>query len=328
MKFKGQACHKLILAGEHLVVHGYQGLAVPLLDKLTICTITDNHNKIIFNNTQLSGEEIMGFRNEMQLFYHLLGLTDAQISILDTFGFEFDMQADTGVGLGSSASFALAIIRALASFTSQELSIQEQLDLVGTFEKIYHGNPSGIDHTTIVLEKPILWKGKDDFEPLDLKMPPFWSQVQIENSGKPAESTKEMIEYFATKFHGLDPAMLNSLNAEIPNLIASLQNNDLAEFKRIINLYGQFLESIPLCTPSVIAANQKIRQGDSAVKEHTTKLAKGEGDAKEEAKVEGKGKETGEAKGEEKAKSGSFGAAKICGAGGLTAGSGIVLSVK
>jgi mevalonate kinase len=93
-----------------------------------------------------------------------------------------------------------------------------------------------------------------------------------------------MVKYFSTKYPLLQQDYLVNLNSHIPILIQALEKNNLSQFKEVINLYGKFLESIPICTPQVAIANNLIREQN--------------------------------------------GAAKVCGAGGLTNGSGIVLSIN
>ena len=281
MEFKGSACAKLILAGEHLVVHGYDGLAIPLLDKQTTITLRPN-SITTFNNGELSDSQLAELNTELKVFCQLLNL---DIDQLNGYGFEVNL-IDTGIGLGASASFAVAMLKVLANFKGETLTQNQLLEYAGEIEKLYHGNPSGIDHTTIVLEQPILFHGSTKtFTPLQIELPEFFkTHTQLINTGKPKESTKQMVEFVTPKIQSFPKKQLDELNAELPKLIQSLQENNLPEFKRIINIYGQFLESLPICTNAVKDQSSQIRTHG--------------------------------------------GAAKICGAGGLSDGSGILLTVK
>jgi mevalonate kinase len=289
MEYRSTACTKLILAGEHLVVHGYDGLAIPLFEKPTIVTITSvqksENPSVSFNKKLLTAKELVTFNQDLEFYSDILNLTDTKKKQLKQFSFDIELPF-VGVGLGASASFAVAMSKILAEFSGQKLSQQKLLNLALQAEKRYHGNPSGIDHTTIVLEQPILFKGKDkSFIPQPVELPEFWSKVTVHNTGKPNETTKEMVDYVTQKLPTFNQVELDELNSQIPALLESFKANDSQEFARIINLYGIFLESIPICTPETIAENQKIRTKQGA-------------------------------------------AAKVCGAGGLTNGSGIVLEFR
>jgi mevalonate kinase len=285
MEFISTACSKLILAGEHLVVHGYDGVAIPIFDNPTRITASILPEKKIFYNTQiLDGNLLEIFLQDLNFYSELLNLSQKQTSELSEFSFNVTLPS-VGVGLGASASFAVAMLKLIASFSNQTLTTEKLLELSGLAEKKYHGTPSGIDHNTIVLEKPIFLNGKTkQFIPQDLQMPEFWTNIKLINTGKPDETTKEMVAYVTNKFQTLDQSKIKSLNNQIPDLIKALKTNDFDTFKHIINSFGVFLESIPITTPEVTSQNQKFRTKNAA--------------------------------------------AKVCGAGGLKNGSGIVLTTK
>ena len=50
-----------------------------------------------------------------------------------------------GGGLGSSAAFSVALIRALASLSGQTLSIDQIDGIALESEQLFHGRPSGVD---------------------------------------------------------------------------------------------------------------------------------------------------------------------------------------
>lgn len=286
MEFVSTACSKLILAGEHLVVHGYNALSIPLFDHPTKITLNTNPNQkpnILFNQKLLSKTEFQVFQDDLVFFTNLIGLNPKQFDQLTNSSFTVGLPF-IGVGLGASASFAIAMIKLLAEFSEIKLDQSSLLDFSMQAEIRYHGNPSGIDHTTIICEQPILFYGKTkQFELLNFDLPQFVKKAQIINTGKPKESTKQMVEYVTKKFKNIDPSLLSSVNDNLPVLIQALKSSNLLQFKQIINIYGEFLESIPICTPVIKLENELFRQ---------------------------KG-----------------GAAKICGAGGLTNASGVVLKI-
>lgn len=100
-----------------------------------------------------------------------------------------------GAGLGSSAAYAVA----LSALKTGKLDLEKISSLAYEMEKQRHGNPSGVDNT-IVAYGGFLWYRKESedlktFKQIDskVKLPKLF----LLNSGKPAESTKQMVGYVA-----------------------------------------------------------------------------------------------------------------------------------
>ena len=72
-------------------------------------------------------------------------------------------------GLGSSASTAVALIRALIKFLGQSSDEEVVNQLAFNVEKTIHGNPSGVDNTVIAYEKPIFFIKDTPIEFLSIK---------------------------------------------------------------------------------------------------------------------------------------------------------------
>jgi mevalonate kinase len=72
-------------------------------------------------------------------------------------------------GLGSGAAVSVAIIRGLSSYFGCCLSDKQVSDLAYESEKIYHGNPSGIDNTVIAYDKAVYFIRGSEMMPLIIK---------------------------------------------------------------------------------------------------------------------------------------------------------------
>lgn len=98
-----------------------------------------------------------------------------------------------GAGMGSSAAFAVAF----SALKVGSLDLEKINNFAYKLEKGLHGNPSGVDNT-IVTYGGYLWYRKESenfktfkqIEP-EVKLPKLF----LLNSGKPEESTKEMVTY-------------------------------------------------------------------------------------------------------------------------------------
>jgi mevalonate kinase len=57
-----------------------------------------------------------------------------------------DATVPAGAGLGSSAAMAIAVGRALLEFYDKAISDEALFDAAMASERVFHGNPSGLDH--------------------------------------------------------------------------------------------------------------------------------------------------------------------------------------
>ncbi len=131
----GSACGKVILFGEHFVVHGAPAIAASLNRKAVVEVAVSDSNDIITEQTvvpEMSRNAIAAILESMEI--------DKKFNVylsgdLPTFG-----------GLGSSAAFSVALVRALSDEFSLNLTCDEINRHAYAGEKTFHGNPSGIDN--------------------------------------------------------------------------------------------------------------------------------------------------------------------------------------
>lgn len=108
-----------------------------------------------------------------------------------------ESQMPIGSGMGSSAAVSAAVIRAVREGMSKPIISKEELyDLVMECEKVAHGNPSGIDAATVVYGGVIAFTKGKPIERLQIYNP---IKAILINTGRPVESTKEMVELVSTK---------------------------------------------------------------------------------------------------------------------------------
>ena len=151
---EASACAKLILFGEHSVVYGYPAIAVPLTSlRLSITVQAARKDSVkapglVAADRQKLLESLSVARQQMRL---------SKAPLLITVSSQIPFRA----GLGSSAAFSVALVRALARLTGKKLAAATVSQFAYELEKIYHGTPSGIDTTVSANEKPIFFiKGK------------------------------------------------------------------------------------------------------------------------------------------------------------------------
>ncbi len=160
----GTAPGKIILYGEHSVVYGRHAVAVPVSKVRAKASI--------FPRPDLKPDEIKISAPDIQLDCQLSGLPlehpfakifelakeNLNLDHFPAFDLHIKSSIPVAAGMGSGASVSIAILKALSSFLGKPFSSEELSRLSFEVEKIYHGNPSGIDNTVVAYNQPIFYK--------------------------------------------------------------------------------------------------------------------------------------------------------------------------
>ncbi|MFD1360933.1 mevalonate kinase [Lentibacillus salinarum] len=177
----GVAHSKLILIGEHAVVHGQPAISLPfpLVGVEAIAEYVPGSVKI--DSTFYHGpiesvpESLSGLTTCVEATLDHLDLPHQDLLI------RIKSSIPPGKGLGSSASVAVAVIRSLFAYAEEDYLIEDILHLADISERHAHGEPSGIDTLTITSELPI-WYQKE--EPTDLIEPQGDFHFIVADSGR------------------------------------------------------------------------------------------------------------------------------------------------
>lgn len=151
----GRAYSKLILIGEHSVVHGQPAIAIPFPMVSVEVAV-----QFMPGGVQLNSELYQGPLESVPL-----GLSGIQKCIRATLKhldlpekdiyMNVESSIPTGKGLGSSASVAIAIVRSLFAYAKRSYLPEELLELANVSEAVAHGSPSGIDTVAVTATSPI-----------------------------------------------------------------------------------------------------------------------------------------------------------------------------
>jgi len=136
--YTAEANGKVILFGEHFVVHNIPAIAGSI-ENVAIVDVEPQEEKTEFN-TRIEGTIPELTSRAIEYVKQAIG-TEQHYKIylrgnLPTFG-----------GLGSSAAFCVALARAIAKAEEKEYSNERINKIAYEGEKAFHGNPSGIDNT-------------------------------------------------------------------------------------------------------------------------------------------------------------------------------------
>ncbi len=199
MMGRGSGYGKVILFGEHFVVHGVPGI-VSATDAKTDAEVKKIAKGLTINDERTGSK---GYAEEKRL---------QQIESIERMLKAMGMKPDTPMsiwiggdlpgfsGLGASAASSVAIARAISEEFRLNLSNERINEVSYEAEKAYAGNPSGIDNTAatyggLMWFKKNLLGGSDFVEKLSIPQP---VEIIIGSTGKVA-NTKAMVEGVAER---------------------------------------------------------------------------------------------------------------------------------
>jgi mevalonate kinase len=196
---KGSGFGKVILFGEHFVVHGVPGI-VSAIDSATDAEVKKIAQGITIKDERKGSK---GYAEEKKL---------QQIESINRMLKSMGMSDSTPMsiwlggslpgfsGLGASAASCVAIARAISEEFNLDFPDSKINEVAYEGEKAYAGNPSGIDNTAATFGGLMYFQkntagGQDNIDKLSIKKP---VEIIIGSTGKVA-NTKAMVEGVAER---------------------------------------------------------------------------------------------------------------------------------
>lgn len=278
---------KIHLLGEHSVVYGKPAIltAINLRIYLTIKEKNDGYKK----SPKIKDQQIIEAQNSIESI--IKKRFDKKIP---PYQLIINSQLPIGFGLGSSAAFSVALTKALFKLLKIPEDKNQLFEIAQEGEKLFHGNPSGGD-VAVVLNEGLIWfrKGpKGLLTTAPLFMDPRFRGDDVGgflliNSGKPVESTADMVRKVAS---------LRSGSSRRSNLVNKIFNEQEELTKKLAQALKNGDENLLI---------NCIREGERNLEKLGVVGKKAKNIIKKIEKLDG--------------------AAKISGAGGIKKGSGMIL---
>jgi hydroxymethylglutaryl-CoA synthase len=240
---------KLILTGEHAILHGVPAIAIAI-DRFCTTTVSPlSKPRVLFNLANLEHKRERTLRHLKRLkqvlqerhnsftqgersitdvikepFYLLEYTTGAFIDKLNLKfkeGFSLDTCSTipTGCGMGSSAAAIVSLNYALSHFMNKPLSIHELFELNLAAENLQHGRSSGLD-LQVSMHGGCIYFTQKEIAPLTF---PDWA-LSIINTGTPESSTGECIAHTHSFFN--DTELLQAFNEVSTNIHDALKTQN------------------------------------------------------------------------------------------------------
>ncbi len=247
------AAGKVILLGEHAVVYGRHALALPIEDAVA-ATINDGEQGIrlaigdwgIRQEWATGDDSLNGAAAVVDLILRELGCTTRAMDI------SVNARIPLGMGLGSSAAFAVAVIRAFGRYMNSELSDNDVNQLALKCEEITHGTPSGIDNHVATFAKPILFAKGNESGPIVVQHDESVPLV-VAASGTRG-NTKTMVSGVRRRYEddeSLYSKIFDNIDATSLAGAEALEASDYERLGRLMNVCHGLLSAIGVSSPEL-----------------------------------------------------------------------------
>ena len=250
---QGVAAGKVILLGEHAVVYGRHALALPLVDAVTV-NVQESSQQVnlkipdwnIFDQWHPADQAADGAAAVVALIMQKMGVSDR------CFDISVSSRIPIGMGLGSSAAFAVAVIRAFDALLGLDKADKEVDQLAFLCEQITHGTPSGVDNNLATFGRPVLFNNSVDWgtKPVELtKFPPL-----VIAASRSRGATRVQVDGVRRR-HDQSRALYSRIFDEIDKIsvagAVALKECEYEQLGSMMNVCHGLLNAIEVSTPEL-----------------------------------------------------------------------------
>jgi mevalonate kinase len=238
----GTAFGKVILLGEHAVVHGVPAIAVGIDRGARATAIALPSGSSVLTvapwAADVREDQAGDLSRALQAIVAASGKGPARI----------DAHADLppGGGLGCSAALGVAIARALDPRADDGQAIERAM----AWERIFHGNPSGIDTTVAALGSAIVFQKDRGYERLSFE----GEMLLCVGSSGVASGTRAMVEHVARQLERRPEVVrktFDGIHALVDNARVAIAGGDRSTLGKLMDLNQMLLAGLMLSTEEI-----------------------------------------------------------------------------
>lgn len=237
--FEGSSTGKVILLGEHAVVHGVPALAASIGRGAWACAEPARELPQL-QVGDASGpwnvDEDSDLLRAYRILNDVIGVTVRARARIDI---------PTRAGLGSSACLGVALARALMRSKRKPFDDDDVMQAATAWERVFHGNPSGIDVAVATHGGCLEFSRSKGVRRIDLSMP---IPLCVGDTGT-RSSTRQMVEHVAKELGAQADggrAVLEGIGACVARAGRALPEGDWAEVGCAMRDNQRWLKSLGL----------------------------------------------------------------------------------
>lgn len=247
---------KCILFGEHAVVYGYPAIAIPirtLRAKAVIAPdIRSGTGRVMICAPEVNYQKLYSAQEIQDAYSFSLRVVFDYLKIQNPPGFKLTITSTIPIasGLGSGASIAVAIIRAVSAFVGKPLSQKEICKIAFETEKVHHGTPSGIDNTVITYEEPIYFIKNRPFTRLNVNQPMEFLIADSNIRSKTMDAVSK-VRKLKERNEDIVKDIFEDIRRTVKSARKLIQEGDLEQLGMLLTLNHEHLSKLGVSHPKL-----------------------------------------------------------------------------